>query len=148
MKEEKLAEWMDRFSALPEDQKVRGTAEAEKIRQEIRSYIQGLESGEKAIFQKNVMEEMYKTREEARELTAILESQILKKKLEPILGFITLSEIATKYFNRPRHWLYARINGNIINGKPVRFTDDELNTFQTALRDIAERLVVVSQNIR
>jgi hypothetical protein len=72
-------------------------------------------------------------------LIAILEAKKLKAKLEPVFGFITLSEIVARYFNKSRHWLYARINDNIINSKPVRFTDDELNTFQTALREILLR---------
>ncbi len=146
MESEVLKDWMSRFSDF--EQKESGSAEVEKMRQEIRSYVENLDGDERVDFQKTVFAEMSKTKKDAQELIAILEARKLKAKLEPVLGFITLSEIASRYFNKSRHWLYARINGNIINGKPVRFTDEELITFQAALRDIAERLVVVSQNIR
>ena len=35
--------------------------------------------------------------------------------------------------------LYQRLNGNLVNGKPARFTPDELQTFNNALQDISKK---------
>ena len=53
---------------------------------------------------------------------------------------LNLSYIARKYFRKSRAWLSQRINGNNVNGKPCRFTPEELDTFNNALRDMSLRL--------
>ena len=56
------------------------------------------------------------------------------------IDIISLSYLAKRYFNKSRSWLYQRMNGNIVNGKPARFTSDELATLNRALKDISEKL--------
>jgi len=51
-----------------------------------------------------------------------------------------MSYIAEHYFGKSRQWLYQRINGNAVNGKPADFTPDELKTFSNALSDLGEQL--------
>jgi len=51
-----------------------------------------------------------------------------------------MSYIAKKYFNKDRTWLYQKINGNIKNGKPVKFSDTEVHMFNFALKDISNKI--------
>jgi len=60
--------------------------------------------------------------------------------LENVIEILPLSYISKKYFSKSRQWLYQRINGNIVNGKPVKFTDLEIKTFNYALQDISKRI--------
>jgi hypothetical protein len=53
---------------------------------------------------------------------------------------LPLSYIAKNYFNKTRQWLYQRINGSTVNGRPARFTDSEINTFNLAVQDISKRI--------
>jgi len=57
------------------------------------------------------------------------------KEVEPLLNY---SYIAKKYFNKSRQWIYQRINNTKVNGKPAKFTEDELKTFEFALKDISK----------
>lgn len=53
---------------------------------------------------------------------------------------LSLSYIAQHYFQKDRSWLAQRINGNLVNGKPSAFTDDELEILKLALTDIKNKL--------
>jgi len=53
---------------------------------------------------------------------------------------IPFAYIARNYFNKSRTWLYQRINGNKVNGKPAEFSPTEAATFNHALQDISKRL--------
>lgn len=61
----------------------------------------------------------------------------LKKDLEEINNFTSMSYIAKHYFGKTRHWLYQRINGSPVNGKPVSLTDEEKHTLVTALKELS-----------
>lgn len=69
-----------------------------------------------------------------------LEEQCIKLQLQEVSEIISLSWIAKKYFGKTKNWLYQRINGNIVNGKPCRFTNEELETFNHALKDISQKI--------
>lgn len=80
------------------------------------------------------------------QLTADIEQlheDATKLQLGEIGDMINLSYIAKKYFKKSRAWLSQRVNGNLVNGKPCRFTPAELDTFNAALRDMSERLANV-----
>lgn len=64
----------------------------------------------------------------------------IKDQLKEISEIISLSYIAKKYFNKTRTWIYQRINENTVHGKPVRFTDEELDTLRFAIKDISNKL--------
>ena len=57
---------------------------------------------------------------------------------------LSLSYIAKNYFNKSRQWLNQRINGSIVNGKPAKFTDDQLRVFNNALHDISKKISSVN----
>ena len=76
-----------------------------------------------------------------------VEEAILRDKLGELPEAISFSYIAKKYFGKSRNWLYQRINGNIVNGKKARFTDNELKTFLNALNDVSEMIHQTSLKI-
>jgi len=70
-----------------------------------------------------------------------LEKEVnLRLQLSEISEVISIAYIAKNYFNKSRAWLHQRINGNIVNGKPARFTDNEMDTLNFALQDISKRI--------
>jgi hypothetical protein len=64
----------------------------------------------------------------------------IKIQLIEISKIVSLSYIANNYFKKTRQWLYQKINGSPVNGKPARFTPDEIDTFNYALRDISRKI--------
>lgn len=75
-----------------------------------------------------------------------LEAKSLKENLlfqESIEG-INLAYIAEHYFGKSKSWLYHRVKGNIVNGKPAQFKDDELIKFREALQDMSKKLQELS----
>lgn len=70
----------------------------------------------------------------------IIEENIIKFQLMEFAEMFSLSYVAKKYFKKSRSWLYQRINGNYVNGKPAHFTREELQTFNNALKDISSKI--------
>lgn len=58
---------------------------------------------------------------------------------------VNLAYIARKYFGKTRQWLYQRLKGQIVNGKPATFTPSEEATFMNALNEIGLQLSAFSQ---
>lgn len=65
---------------------------------------------------------------------------LLREKLESVLPFISVSALAKTYFKRSPQWFYHRLNGSIVNGKPIRFNNNELKILSNALVDIGKRI--------
>jgi hypothetical protein len=63
-----------------------------------------------------------------------------KSKLLEIEGIISYSYIAKNYFNKSNEWLYQRIRGYNVNGKPAKFNKKEINTLNFALQDISKKI--------
>jgi len=64
--------------------------------------------------------------------------------LKSVSEIISLSYLAKHYFKKSRQWLNHRINGNIVNGKPAKFTSEQLATLNQALKDISKKIGSVS----
>jgi hypothetical protein len=60
--------------------------------------------------------------------------------LMEVTEVVSLSYIAKNYFNKTRQWLYQKINGNVVNGKPAKFTPEEINILNFAIHDISKKL--------
>ncbi|HRP54568.1 DUF5053 domain-containing protein [Agriterribacter sp.] len=71
----------------------------------------------------------------------------VREQLSDVADIISLSTIAQTYFGKTRSWLYQRINGNIVNGKPSKFTDAELTTLTKALNEISLKTSKAAKNI-
>ena len=85
------------------------------------------------LFKKNMNESIL-------EMRAFIKETSLKMRLDNMLEIIPLSYIARVYFGKSKQWLYQRVNGYTINGKQAKFTDDQLYTFNNALKDIGQKI--------
>ena len=83
---------------------------------------------------------------EARELLAkgdgMMKAEMddVRQRLGDFPQVLNMSYIAKHYFGKSRTWLYQRINGDIVNGKPVFFTIAERRQLQEALHDLGKKL--------
>ena len=75
--------------------------------------------------------------DESKELRERIE---VRKQLEGVLPFISVSEFAKRYFGKSASWLHQRINGNAVHGKVATFTPTALTTLANALKDVAGKL--------
>jgi hypothetical protein len=68
----------------------------------------------------------------------------MKMQLKEVTEIVSLAYIARHYFRKTKSWLSQRINAHTVNGKPAKFTDDELNTLNFALKDIGKKIGSIS----
>lgn len=80
----------------------------------------------------------------ARESADKAEELRVKEKLKEVLPLISISYITKIYFNKSRQWFYQKLNGNIVNGKPAKFTAEEIETLNYALKDVSRKLAASS----
>lgn len=83
----------------------------------------------------------------AAETEEFIEVENLKNKLEPILPYISISQIAKDYFGKSRNWLYQKLNGNIVNGKRAQFNKSEISILKNAINDITKKMQTVSASL-
>ncbi|MDR2885620.1 MAG: DUF5053 domain-containing protein [Rikenellaceae bacterium] len=76
----------------------------------------------------------------AGETAAHAEELIVRDRIKEIIPIVSMAYIAKTYFNKTRAWLNQRINGSSVNGKPARFTPDEIDTLNYAIQDISRKL--------
>lgn len=79
--------------------------------------------------------------EQLNETIERIEGVLIRQQMEDILPFISLAYMAKTYFGKSRQWLYQRVNGLMVNGKPAQFTQAELDILNHALRDMGQKLV-------
>ena len=51
------------------------------------------------------------------------------------------------YFGKTRSWLAHKLHGDLVNGKPSHFTDEELKTLKEALGDMSKKLGSLSVSL-
>ena len=64
----------------------------------------------------------------------------VRDSLAEILPFVSVSSLSKLYFGKSTSWFYQRMNGNIVHGKHARFTPEEINTLNFALKDIGSKI--------
>ncbi|MDR2001397.1 MAG: DUF5053 domain-containing protein [Prevotella sp.] len=64
-----------------------------------------------------------------------------------IMDGINLAYVAERYFGKSRSWLYHRIKGSVVNGKPVHFKDEEIEKLQQAFNDMSKKLQSLSGSL-
>ena len=87
-----------------------------------------------------ISESVLELSSETEELIQEAESLLVHVQLKEICEIVSMSYIAKKYFNKNRTWIYQKINGNLKNGKPAKFSNSEIQTFNYALRDISNKI--------
>ncbi|MDE5638997.1 MAG: DUF5053 domain-containing protein [Odoribacter sp.] len=68
-----------------------------------------------------------------------LQSEV-RRKLGELPDICNMGYIAQRYFGKTRQWLYQRLNGYLVNGKPVQFTQKEIKILNEALQDIGQKI--------
>lgn len=76
----------------------------------------------------------------ADEAHAVKERIDVRRQLEQVLPFISVSQFAKVYFGRSASWLHQRINGHEVHGKPAAFTPKELDILSGALKEVSVKL--------
>lgn len=64
-----------------------------------------------------------------------------------ILDTLNCAAISERFFNRSRAWFIQRLNNNLVNGKPVSFTPEELLTLRTSLKILSSEIINFTSNI-
>ncbi|NDV97251.1 DUF5053 domain-containing protein [Dysgonomonas sp. 521] len=72
----------------------------------------------------------------------------IKRKLAPILPYISLSTIAKIYFGKTHSWLYHKLNADVINGKQYQLNEKEIQILSDALDEIGEGLKSISKSLK
>lgn len=73
-----------------------------------------------------------------------IENLTIKMQLQEATEMLNLSFISKHYFHRTKAWLSQRINSHIVNGKPAKFTDEEMKILNFALKDMGQRIGSIS----
>ncbi|MGN1239255.1 MAG: DUF5053 domain-containing protein [Paludibacteraceae bacterium] len=64
----------------------------------------------------------------------------VKTKMQDILCDIAIGRLCMRYFEKSPSWLYHKINQEVINGKQVTFTEEEVQQLKGALVDLSDRI--------
>lgn len=120
-----LADFEKYKSMSPEERAVFQEERARKM--------EAMSDDDKASFRESTYKGLGAIKEELQDVKLALE-------LGDVANAISLSYIAKAYFGKSKNWLYQRLNGNKVNGKPAQFTEEERKRFAEALRDLSRRI--------
>ncbi len=95
--------------------------------------VEAMSENERVAFIENTRKGLGAIKDELQDVKLALE-------LGDVANAISLSYIAKAYFGKSKTWLYQRLNGNKVNGKPAQFTEEERKRFAEALRDLSRRI--------
>lgn len=135
-----MKEEFERFKQMSPD-------ERKKFQEGRQQRIANMTPNEREVYISQTKKGLDNTIIEANNFCDRAEEILLRDKLGELPEVVSFSYIAKKYFGKSRNWLYQRINGNIVNGKKARFTDNELRTFLNALNDVSEMIRQTSLKI-
>lgn len=74
-------------------------------------------------------------------------SYTMHERMGRLTEVVNLAYIARHYFGKTRQWLYQRVKGQLVNGKPAAFTEAEEATFIKALNEIGVQLATFSRRV-
>jgi hypothetical protein len=58
--------------------------------------------------------------------------------------FLNMANISRTYFGKTKSWMYQRLHGYAIHGKPARFTPEEKKKLSEAFLSLSENLKSVA----
>jgi hypothetical protein len=111
--------------------------EKEKIANEIEKEFSSLSEEEKSIIQKEFVQLWDNKLKEAEETIKKVDIALEMKEISQYLSFAKISKV---YFGKSKEWLYQRINGFIVNGKPAQFNDQDKEKLSQALIDLSDKI--------
>ena len=126
---------MDITSLMQEMHNANTEVERVSVKNKITTQFDALSETEKELVRDAFLKSLDNVIDEGK---ILLKEVDLKIEMLEISKFISLSQVAKKYFGKSRTWLYQRLYGYSVNGKPAQFTPAERQTLATALKDIAQ----------
>jgi len=78
--------------------------------------------------------------ESAKQTLSAVKHLKIKEQIQEMQEIVSMSFIAKTYFNKTKSWMSQRINELNVNGKPAKFTTEEINTLNEAFKDISKRV--------
>ena len=91
------------------------SSERDEAERKLNAFFESLGEEEKELVNAAVAEDfahVHKIIDESKELRERIE---VRKQLEGVLPFISVSEFAKRYFGKSASWLHQRINGNAVH---------------------------------
>lgn len=125
---------------LKEQWKKASETERAEIDKEISALLESMSGNETSELEQVVSDDFKRMHKDAADIERTI---TVRKKLEPILPLINVAGFTRHYFGKSSSWFYQRMNGNIVHGKPMSFTDEELKQLQDAFQDLAQRMLSV-----
>lgn len=132
-----------KFMELKELWKKASETERAVIDKEISALLDSMSENETSELEQAVSDDFKRMHEDAADIERTI---TIRKKLEPILPLINVAGFTRRYFGKSSSWFYQRMNGNIVHGKPMSFTDEELKQLQDAFQDLAQKLLLLRLN--
>lgn len=114
--------------------------EREQADAEMQAFFDSLKPEDNALLEEAVNEDFARIHKDMEEAHKLAERIAVRRQIETILPFISVSALTKEYFGKSSSWFYQRLNGNTVHGKQVSFTEDELKTLSHALSDMAAKL--------
>lgn len=71
----------------------------------------------------------------------------VKEKMQDILGIVSIGQLSLQYFGKTPSWLYHKVKGDIVNGKPAEFKQEELEQLKGSLYDLSARIRRVADTL-
>lgn len=127
-----------KFMELKEQWKKASETERVEIDKEISALLESMSDNEMPELEQTISDDFKRMHEDAADIERTM---TLRKKLEPILPLINVAGFSRRYFGKSSSWFYQRMNGNIVHGKPMSFTDEELKKLQDAFQDLAKQIL-------
>lgn len=112
----------------------------EKADVEMQAFFDSLTEEDRRLIAEAVDEDFSKIHQKVEDCKNLSHRIEVRKRLEEVLPFISISKFAEVYFGKSASWLHQRINGNVVHGKPCQFTDEEIDIFNQALQDISKKI--------
>ncbi|MEA4904882.1 MAG: DUF5053 domain-containing protein [Petrimonas sp.] len=81
------------------------------------------------------------------EVMGINDTLNVRDLLVDILPIVSVSHLSKIYFGKSASWFYQRMNGNLVHGKPAKFTPDELITLRRAFDELSEKFSQTSKQL-
>lgn len=116
-------------------------SERSKIDQEISELLDSFTPEEAEALEQGVSDDFANIHKRAAELEEIL---TIRNQMNNILPIISVSFLAKHYFGKSTSWFYQRLNGNEVHGRVCRFTKEEIETLNNALKDIGNKISTLS----
>jgi hypothetical protein len=122
-------------------------AERAAVQEELDAFFDSLTEADKPLLHEAVDEQLERTHRLMADIRQLKQEIEVRKQLEQVLPFISLSAFARTYFSKSASWLHQRINGYMVHGRAATFSSTELQTLSHALHDVGEKLLTASGRV-